>query len=180
MEAFFFFLFSGVAVVSAVLLVLFGNPIYSALSLVTTFFALAGLFVLLEAYFLAAVQVIVYAGAIMVLFLFVIMLLNLSHADAQEPKAGRYRQFCVMLLMVILVAQVGIVAGRQLGATPSAERFAMQEENVSYLGRLLFTDYLFPFEVVGVILLVALIGVIVLVKRGATQAVGSSRGRPAR
>ena len=78
METFFFFLFAAVAVVSAVLMVLFRNPIYSALSLVTTFFALAGLFVLLNAYFLAAVQVIVYAGAIMVLFLFVIMLLNLG------------------------------------------------------------------------------------------------------
>ena len=167
MEAFFFFLFAFVAVVSAVLLVLFRNPVYCALSLVGTFFALAGLFVLLEAYFLAAVQVIVYAGAIMVLFLFVIMLLNLGHADA-EPMPGRYRQFAVILLMAILVTQVGIVAGRQLNATASAEGSAMQEENVSYLGKLLFTDYLFPFEVVGIILLVALIGVIVLVKREPT------------
>lgn len=165
MEAVFFFLFAFVAIVSALLLVLFRNPVYSALSLVATLFALAGLFVLLDAHFLAAVQVIVYAGAIMVLFLFVIMLLNLGHAEALEPAGGTYRRASVVLLMVILVVQLGVLAGRQLGASPGASEEEMVTGNVRYIGELLYTDYLFPFEVVSVILLVALIGVIVLVKR---------------
>ncbi len=164
MEVFFFFLFAFVAVVSALSLVLFRNPVYSALSLVATFFALAGLFVLLDAHFLAAVQVIVYAGAIMVLFLFVIMLLNLGHPEALEPVSGKYRRISVVVLMAILVAQLGFLAGRQLDASPPAKG-AMVTDNVTYIGKLLYTDYLFPFEVVSVILLVALIGVIVLVKR---------------
>ena len=85
MEALIFGVFAFVAIASAILMVVFRNPVHSALSLVTTLFALAGLFVLLEAHFLAAVQIIVYAGAIMVLFLFVIMLLNLGHPDSLEP-----------------------------------------------------------------------------------------------
>jgi len=164
MEAFFFFLLAAIAVVSAILLVLFRNPVYSALSLVTTFFCLAGFFVLLDAYFLAAVQVIVYAGAIMVLFLFVIMLLNLGHPDAVEPGVTRYRRTSVILLAVMLLAEVGLMGARRLGA-PAPEEGALFTENIPYIGRLLYTDYLFPFEVASLILLVALIGVVVLVKR---------------
>ena len=100
----------------------------------------------------------------MVLFLFVIMLLNLGHAEALEPAGGTYRRASVVLLMVILVVQLGVLAGRQLGASPGAPE-EMVTGNVRYIGELLYTDYLFPFEVVSVILLVALIGVIVLVKR---------------
>ena len=164
METFFFFLFAAIAVVSAVLLVLFRNPIYSALSLVATFFALAGLFVLLNAYFLAAVQVIVYAGAIMVLFLFVIMLLNLGRPEALEPATGIYRRVAVVLLAATLVAQLGLVAGRQLGIA-SEENRELLAENIPYIGTLLYTDFLFPFEVTSIILLVAIVGVVVLVKR---------------
>ena len=164
METFFFFLFAAIAVVSAVLLVLFRNPIYIALSLVATFFALAGLFVLLNAYFLAAVQVIVYAGAIMVLFLFVIMLLNLGRPEALEPVPGRYRQVAVIFLAAALVAQLGLVAGRQLGIASEDNR-ELLAKNIPYIGTLLYTDFLFPFEVVSIILLVAIVGVVVLVKR---------------
>ena len=164
MEAFFFFLLAAIAVVSAILLVLFRNPVYCALSLVTTFFCLAGLFVLLDAYFLAAVQIIVYAGAIMVLFLFVIMLLNLGHSGAVEPVVSRYRRTSVILLAVMLLAEVGMMGARRLGA-PAPEEGALFTENIPYIGRLLYTDYLFPFEVASFILLVALIGVMVLVKR---------------
>ena len=100
------------ALLLALLLVLLQNPVYSALSLVATFFALAGLFVLLDAHFLAAVQVIVYAGAIMVMFLFVIMLLNLGRPDAFEPVSGKYRRISVVVLMAILVAQLGFWSRR--------------------------------------------------------------------
>ncbi|MDA0747412.1 MAG: NADH-quinone oxidoreductase subunit J [bacterium] len=165
MEPLFFFLFAAIAVTSALLLVLFRNPVYSALSLVASFFALAGLFVLLQAYFLAAVQIIVYAGAIMVLFLFVVMLLNLGHPEALEVATGKYRRVAVVLLGAILVAQVGIMASRNLDFAPAPENPEMVMDNIPYIGKLLYTDFLLPFEVASMILLVALIGVMVLVKR---------------
>ena len=170
METVFFFIFGGIAVAAALLVVLFRNPIYSALSLVATLFCLAGLFVLLNAHFLAAVQIIVYAGAIMVLFLFVIMLLNLGHPDALEPATGRFRKVCVIILGVLLVGQLAMVVTRQLGAGSNPEE-ALLTDNVPYIGELLYTDFLFPFEVVSMILLVALIGVVVLVKRETVEQV---------
>ena len=171
MEAFFFFVFAAIAVASAVLLVLFRNPVYSALSLVTTLFCLAGLFVLLQAYFLAAVQVIVYAGAIMVLFLFVIMLLNLGHPEALEPRVNRYRRTSVVLLMGLLVAELSLLALQRLGA-PSPPEGTVFTDHIPAIGRLLYTDYLFPFEVASLILLVALVGVMVLVKRERSRGAG--------
>ena len=168
METVVFFLFAAVAVASALLLVLFRNPVYSALSLVGTLFCVAGLFVLLEAHFLAAVQIIVYAGAIMVLFLFVIMLLNLGASEAVEVITGRYRGFAVILLSTMLVAFLGLTSLRQVGRTP-VPNAELATNNIPYIGKLLYTDFLFPFEVASMILLVALIGVVVLVKREPVQ-----------
>lgn len=170
METSLFFLFAGIAVVSAILVVFFRNPIYSALSLVAVFFALAGLFVLLNAYFLAVVQVIVYAGAIMVLFLFVIMLLNLGSLDTQETATGRYRVVAVIFLAITIVAQLSLVAGRGFGVA-SDENLELLRENIPYIGTLLYTDFLFPFEVASIILLVGIIGVVVLVKREGSEKV---------
>ena len=165
METLFFFIFATIAIASALLLVMFRNPVYSALSLVTTLFALAGLFVLLNAYFLAAVQVIVYAGAIMVLFLFVIMLLNLGHSETLEVMAGKYRRVAVVLLMSVLVAQLGLMAGRRIGTSHQPEDPSLFTDNIPYIGKLLYTDFLVPFEVASMILLVALVGVMVMVKK---------------
>ncbi len=169
METVVFFVLAIIAVASALLLVLFRNPVYSALSLVTTLFCVAGLYVLLQAHFLAAVQIIVYAGAIMVLFLFVIMLLNLGATEAQESVTGRYRGSAVLLLSTMLVAFLGLTSLRQAGGTPVANE-ALATNNIPYIGKLLYTDFLFPFEVASMILLVALIGVVVLVKRDTTHA----------
>jgi NADH-quinone oxidoreductase subunit J len=165
METLFFFIFATIAIASAFLLVMFRNPVYSALSLVTTLFAIAGLFVLLNAYFLAAVQVIVYAGAIMVLFLFVIMLLNLGHSETLEVMAGKYRRVAVVLLMSVLVAQLGLMAGRRIGTPHKPEDPSLFTDNIPYIGKLLYTDFLLPFEVASMILLVALVGVMVMVKK---------------
>jgi NADH-quinone oxidoreductase subunit J len=170
MESLFFFIFAAVAVVSALLLVTFRNPVYCALSLVATFFAIAGHFVLLNAYFLAAVQVIVYAGAIMVLFLFVIMLLNMGHSSALEVVAGKYRRVAVVLLMAVLVAQLGLMVGRQIGVSPEPGDPALFSENIPYIGKLLYTDFLLPFEIASMILLVALVGVMVMVKKDPAKA----------
>lgn len=168
METAVFYVLATVSVASAVLLVLFRNPVYSALSLVATLFAVAGLFVLLNAYFLAAVQIIVYAGAVMVLFLFVIMLLNLGHPEALEPMTGTYRRVAVLLLGVLLMAQLSAIGARQL-RSPVVDNELLLSENVSTIGKLLYTDFVFPFEIASLILLVALIGVVVLVKRDAKQ-----------
>ena len=168
METAVFYVLATVSVASAVLLVLFRNPVYSALSLVATLFAVAGLFVLLNAYFLAAVQIIVYAGAVMVLFLFVIMLLNLGHPEALEPMTGTYRRAAVLLLGVLLMAQLSAIGVRQL-RSPVVDNELLLSENVSTIGKLLYTDFVFPFEIASLILLVALIGVVVLVKRDAKQ-----------
>ncbi|MCY3766249.1 MAG: NADH-quinone oxidoreductase subunit J [Gemmatimonadetes bacterium] len=164
MEQIFFFVFAAIALVAAVLLVAFRNPVYSALSLVAAFFALAGLFVLLNAYFLAVVQIIVYAGAIMVHFLIVIMLLKLGHSDTLERVAGKYRRVAVVLLAAALVAQLGFMAGRRWVGTPASGEAPLFTDNINAIGKMLYTRYLFPFEVVSLILLVALIGVMVMVK----------------
>jgi NADH-quinone oxidoreductase subunit J len=136
------------------------NPVTSAMFLVLTIVSLAGLFVLLHAFFLAAVQILVYAGAVMVLFLFVIMLL-----DLKEEIHHRFRMFAVVtgVLSVGALAALAVVAlwtsGLGEGLTPQAEG------GTAALGRLLFTQYLLPFEIVSVLLLVAMVGVILLSKK---------------
>ena len=162
-----FYIFAAVAVASAALVVIFRNPVYSALSLVTTFFCIAGLFILLDAYFLSAVMVIVYAGAIMILFLFVIMLLNLGRKEMMDGAVGRFRWLFVLILAAGLLSQVGLLAWRSGPANPANP--ALQTRNTEYIGELLFTEYLFPFEVASVILTVALVGVVVLVKQEKSQ-----------
>ena len=160
-----FIIFGAVSIIGAIAVISFRHPIYSALSLIVTFFSQAGLFVLLGAHFVAAVQVIVYAGAIMVLFLFVIMLLNLGTLSAKGALTGKIKGIAIIL--GILLAIEGIyIAVRALNNTEvgSAEA-ATDPVTTEYIGELLFSKYLLPFEVTSLILLAALIGVIVLVKR---------------
>ena len=164
-----FFIFGGVSLIGAISVISFRHPIYSALALIVTFFAQAGLFVLLGAHFVAAVQVIVYAGAIMVLFLFVIMLLNLGTLSLKGALSGKLKG--VAILLGILLAIEGIyIAITTLDNPNTAVGSSVVNADTSYsineIGKLLFKDYLLPFEVTSLILLAALIGVIVLVKRG--------------
>jgi len=137
------------------------NPVTSAMFLVLTIISMAGLFVLLHAFFLAAVQILVYAGAVMVLFLFVIMLL-----DLKEEERRRIKKFSLIGGLVSVGAIVVIVV-KSIGATlPDANRSAPAlEGDPGALGKLLFTQYLLPFEVVSVLLLVAMVGVILLSKK---------------
>jgi NADH-quinone oxidoreductase subunit J len=137
------------------------NPVTSAMFLVLTILSMAGLFVLLHAFFLAAVQVLVYAGAVMVLFLFVLMLLDLKEEERRKAK---------IFGLVTGVGSVGVVAAilvRTLwAARPLADAAAKaQDGDPAALGKLLFTQYLLPFEVVSVLLLVAMVGVILLSKK---------------
>lgn len=146
------------------LVVAIRNPIYSALSLLIMFFHVAGLYVTLHAEFLAAVQVIVYAGAILVLYLFVVMLLNLKQDDRyhrQWPVAA-----CVGAALVLEAFVLTLVKG----GAPHPVRDGRETEtaglgNTEALGDVLYSTYLFPFEVASLILLVAMIGAIILAKK---------------
>jgi NADH-quinone oxidoreductase subunit J len=136
------------------------NPVTSAMFLVLTIISMAGLFVLLHAFFLAAVQILVYAGAVIVLFLFVIMLMDL------KAEAMRKIRFYGVAAGLISVGVILAIFLKSLGATPldPASPPAV-EGGTEALGKLLFTNYVLPFEVVSVLLLVAMIGVILLSKK---------------
>jgi NADH-quinone oxidoreductase subunit J len=136
------------------------NPVTSAMFLVLTIISMTGLFILLHAFFLAAVQIIVYAGAVLVLFVFVIMLL-----DLKQEERRRIKLFGVFAGL----ASVGTLTGlllKSLGSVSAAPASATAQDGDTYaLGKLLFTQYTLPFEVVSVLLLVAMIGVILLSKK---------------
>ncbi|MEI8043132.1 MAG: NADH-quinone oxidoreductase subunit J, partial [Verrucomicrobiota bacterium] len=136
------------------------NPVTSAMFLVLTIVSMAGLFVLLHAYFLAAVQILVYAGAVMVLFLFVIMLLDL--------RAEERRRFKVLAVIggVISAGAILLIFLRSLLSTPlGASDTPTLEGGTFELGKLLFTQYVLPFEIVSILLLVAMVGVVLLSKK---------------
>jgi NADH-quinone oxidoreductase subunit J len=179
---FVFYAFAIFAVASATLCILQRNPVSAALWLVATMFSLAAIYVLLNAQFIAAIQVLVYAGAVMVLFLFVIMLLNIGHAtsDVRGPSGVAAALVIVGLLMVELlalwrynprrlaaeVAQSPALADPRL-AFPSAipVRPLADVNVVSDVGTPLFQTYLVPFEITSILLLAAIIGAVVLAKR---------------
>lgn len=153
-----------VIVVTGISVILFRNPIYSALSLILNFFTLGVIYLLLGSEFLAIIQIIVYAGAIMVLFLFVIMLLNVVREEKRD-EIRRLRIFAFVFSM-ILIAEV--VAGFKAGWSFRKENLVRIDAlagSVKNIGRLLFTDYLLPFEITSVLLLVAIIGAVFLGKK---------------
>jgi NADH-quinone oxidoreductase subunit J len=160
-----FIVLAPLSVVAALGMVLSRNAVYSALLLVVNFFCLAGFYVLLEAQFVAAVQVIVYAGAIMVLFLFVLMLLGVGNEVAIKEQLRGQRPAAVLLTLGLLVAIVGALASGLFDAAPASLAAANQGGNVQAVGRLLFTRYTFAFETAGVLLVVAAVGALVLGKR---------------
>jgi NADH-quinone oxidoreductase subunit J len=137
------------------------NPVTSAMFLVLTIIAMAGLFVLLHAFFLAAVQVLVYAGAVMVLFLFVIMLL-----DLKEEERRKIKKLGLVAGLISVGAIVAIFVKSLLATQPGRNLPAPVAEGATIpLGKLLFTSYLLPFEIVSLLLLVAMVGVILLSKK---------------
>ncbi len=158
-----FYFIGFLAVISALFVVLNRNPVYSAMMLVFCFFSLAALYVLLEAYFVAVLEIIVYAGAIMVLFLFVIMLINVGN----EMKTSKYLQktkaiplflmslFLLNILLLILWRSEGLHQPSTVSTVGS----------IAAIGQALFTKYVLPFEIASLLLLVALIGTVYLAKR---------------
>jgi len=174
-EATLFYVFGAIAVLSSLLVIGQRNPVYSVLLLIASFGALSGLYVLLEAPFVAVIQIIVYAGAIMVLFLFVVMLLNAPHEDTDydervhpllRPGPMRFGAALAVLLIVELLWALTKGGGE-------SGRFASGAvTSVGAIGRALFTDYAFPFEVTSVLILVAMVGAVVLARRETPDATG--------
>jgi len=164
MDTVLFYLFAALTLLCGLLVVanpFSRNPVTSAMFLVLTIVSLAGLFVLLHAFFLAAVQVLVYAGAVMVLFLFVIMMLDLK--EEERRKVGKLGIVTGLgtagALAALLVRQI-LGAAPDAGLTPP-----ILEGATTSLGKLLFTGFLLPFEIVSVLLLVAMVGVVLLSKK---------------
>ena len=164
MQDILFYLFAGLTLVFGFLVIanpFSRNPVTSAMFLVLTIGALAGLFVLLHAFFLAAVQVLVYAGAVMVLFLFVIMLLDVR---AEER---RHIKLTGAIAGLVAVGAILAIFAQSLARTnfSNASTQPTLEGSTLSLGKLLFSDYLLPFEIVSVLLLVAMVGVVLLSKK---------------
>jgi len=156
-----FYFLSFFGVICALLVVFSRNAVHSVLYLILTFFAIAGHYILLNAQFLAAVHVIVYAGAIMVLFLYVIMLLNLNQ-EAEPHKSTVLKLAAAISGGLLLTVFVGSLKGTELMAQ---QQGALGDVGlVKTLGRLLFTEYLLPFEISSVLLLAAMVGAVMLGK----------------
>jgi NADH-quinone oxidoreductase subunit J len=171
-EPLLFYLLSGIAIVASALVVGQRNPMYSVMLLIASFGALAGLYIQLDAPFVAVAQIIIYAGAIMVLFLFVVMLLNAPREDAAEwdrthplrqPGVARFGTGLALLLIVQLAWALlqATESSQPVGARGDAEAVSSVRE----LGRVLFTDYMFAFEATSILILVAMVGAVVLARR---------------
>jgi NADH-quinone oxidoreductase subunit J len=158
-----FWLLSAMALFSALMVVVSKNPVHSVLWLIVTFFSISGHYILLNAQFLAIVNIIVYAGAIMVLFLFVIMLMNLGRLA--EPQKNRWLRIAGVvaggcLLLVFVAALKNIEIKKQLAETNTGDIGL-----IGNLGKALFNDYVIPFEISSILFLSAMVGAVVIGKK---------------
>jgi NADH-quinone oxidoreductase subunit J len=166
METLLFWSLAMIALIAAASMIIQRNPVHSALFLIITLLSLAGLFVLLSAHFLAVIQVIVYAGAIMVLFLFVIMLLDIRRTEAAPSGVKLQKSLgivlgVIFLLETLLILRSGAINDLLAAAPPPPADFG----TAVALGRALFASYFFPLQLAAILLFIALIGAIVLSKR---------------
>ena len=159
----FFFYFAGMAIICSILTVGLRNPVYCTLALLGAFLHVAGLFVLLHAEFIAAIQIIIYAGAVLVLYLFVLMLLNQKSSETFV-----HRQFWIALffgLVILGEILLALFKSPTMGTAQGIPAAAPLLGNTEAIGLSLFNEYLLPFELVGVILLGGIIGALVLAKQ---------------
>ena len=188
MPLLFFYLFSTLAVVGAIALVAFRNPVTSAMWMVVSFIGLAALFILLNAYFVGIIQILVYAGAIMVLFLFIIMLLDVKFEERIKARTG-FLAAGIVIPVLFMIQLTGVLqqtpdeTSPPLALNDAAEHFAHRpaiqtalsnEESptlpdVHLLGDILFSRHNFPLQVIGVLLLVATVGVVALSRKAAAR-----------
>ena len=162
MEPVFFILFGAIATGGAIMVVTRRHPMASALYLILTLFAVAALFVLRQAHFLAAIQVIIYAGAVVVLFIFVIMLINVPEDRLPVERTTALRVLGVITAGLLILESAVIARRFGMPKLPAAD-----SGSVEAVGRALFTDYLLAFEITSVLLLAAVIGAIALAKKKA-------------
>jgi NADH-quinone oxidoreductase subunit J len=160
-----FYLFAGLSVFAALRVITARNPVHAALFLVLAFFSMAGIWMLLEAEFLAVALVMVYVGAVMVLFLFVVMMLDIN---LEELKEGFWRWFPIgaLLAAFMVFEMVWVLGSRQTAETGAGlAKHAADYSNTKELGRLIYTDYVYPFELAAVLLLIAIVAAIALTLR---------------
>ena len=161
MSPFFFYLFATILILAGLAVVLARNPLYNVLSLVVVIFSLSSLFVLLEAFFVGIILLLVYAGAVLVFFLFVVMCLNLNSPTFTSVQQSRFRWFGwisgLTFLFGFFLAFKSFLVARTLG--PSSIRGTIET-----IGQILFTEYLFPFELTSLLLLIAIFGIVSLAK----------------
>jgi len=162
-----FYVLAAVTLAAGFAVVMARNPVHSVLFLITSFFSAAGLFVLMGAEFLAMLLIVVYVGAVAVLFLFVVMMLDVDFAQLRQGFA-KYLPIGIVVAGVLAVemAAVAIVVGTRGAASANAEPFVAREvTNAEAIGRVLYTDYVYVFQAAGIVLLIAMIGAIVLTLR---------------
>ncbi len=171
-EAFLFWFLAIITVSSALMVISIPNPVFSALSLVMTMVGVAALFVTLQAYFIAGVQLIVYAGAVTVLFVMVLMLFDLKHelqAFTRGKISGGFKIAAVGMLAGLVVG--AILSANSLMKAPGNSEVLVAGDGTKALGKLLFTQYLFGFEALGILLLVVAVGAVALSRsKGGTHA----------
>jgi NADH-quinone oxidoreductase subunit J len=160
MAQFLFYLLAIVSVFAVSAMILSKNQAYSALYVILAFVCTGGLFALLGAPFIAVVQIIIYAGAIMILFVFVIMMVNIK--EGLPPERKRWTFYLSALLGAVLLIELFLAVKAQMGAASTA---AGLQTSPTDLGRLLFTEYLYPFEITSILIIAAIVGSIVLVKK---------------
>ncbi len=165
LQKLFFAYYAVTIIVLSLLVVTRKNPVHSVMWMLLLFFHIAGLYLFLNAEFIAAIQVIVYAGAILVMFLFVVLLLNLKEELSLRQTIGSWP----VSLAVVALLFVGITAALGTYVQGPVGQYSIEviqsETHAKALGRLLYTEYLFPFEIASLILLVAVVGAVVLAKR---------------
>lgn len=167
MEEFFFFLFSAGILIFGIFVILMRNPLYSALFMILCFFFTAGLYALLAAHLLMAIQILVYAGAVMVLFVFVIMLLNLKKEELAEGKITITKIIGALVLIFIFIKlylALRIKGGEAFSQDLSLPQFT-DFGSITKVGHLLLKDFLIPFELASILLLVAIIGAVIIAKK---------------
>ena len=163
MDQILFFLVAFIAIASAVYFVFAKNPLYSILSLIVTFFSIAAMYVLLNAQFLGIIQIIVYAGAIMVLFLYILMMLNLNAKD--ESKKSNLPKFIgVFSVCILFIGMLGAYKGLS-GQTLAAENVDYTVGLTKNLGKLLFNEYVLPFELASILILSGIVGAVLIGKK---------------
>ncbi|MGH7886179.1 MAG: NADH-quinone oxidoreductase subunit J [Thermodesulfobacteriota bacterium] len=158
-----FYIFAILSIAGAIMVVSSKNPVSSAVSLVLTLFSTAVIFVLLSAHFAAAIQILVYAGAIMILFLFTVMFLNIKEDELKFDTLNIPRKLTFLFIFILLTGYFAsklFISSKPFPSLDNPDNFG----TVGEVGKLLFTDYLLPFELTSILIVVAIVGVVVIAK----------------